>query len=202
MDVRAEILRCATRLLAKHGFDGTSLQAIADEVGVRKPSVLYHFPSKEAVRQGVLDQLFDHWAQTLPRLMQAIASGDGRFDALIFEMLDFFRADPDRARLLVREALDRPHEMRARLKGTLTPWVTLIADYVRKGQEGGALQSDVDPESYIVHIITLTLSALASFDVLSTALAGPGVGAPRERHIQELLRIARTSLFEPKKRSR
>lgn len=200
MDVRSEILRCATRLLAKHGFEGTSLQAIADEVGVRKPSVLYHFPSKEAVRQGVLDQLFDHWAQTLPRLMQAIASGDGRFDALLFEMLGFFRTDADRARLLVREAMDRPDEMRARLKETLKPWVTLIADYVRKGQEAGALRRDVDPESYVVHIITLTLSGIATFDVLSTALTGPSVEAVQERHTQELLRIARTSLFEPKRR--
>ena len=55
--VRDQVLHEATRLLARHGFEGTSLQAVADAVGVKKPSVLYHFKSKEDLRQAVLDSL-------------------------------------------------------------------------------------------------------------------------------------------------
>ena len=43
MDVRSEIPYTATRLFAAKGFDGTSLEATAEAVGVRKPSLLYHF---------------------------------------------------------------------------------------------------------------------------------------------------------------
>ncbi len=85
-DVRGQVLASAMRLFAAHGFDGTSLQAIADEVGVAKPSVLHYFPSKEALRTSVLDALLGHWSEALPRLLLAATAGEGRFDALVGEM--------------------------------------------------------------------------------------------------------------------
>src|SRR5579884_299295 len=116
-DVRAATVAAATRLFAAHGFEGTTLQDIADAVGVTKPAVLHHFPSKEHVRQAVLDGILAHWNDTLPRLLFAAAATDDRFDAVFDELHRFFAADPDRARLILREAFDRPAEQRKLLKG-------------------------------------------------------------------------------------
>ena len=52
--------------------------------------------------------------------------------------------DPDRARLVVRELMDRPEAMRNRLSQTLTPWVTLIADYIRKN----TIETVIGPMSF------------------------------------------------------
>jgi AcrR family transcriptional regulator len=43
---RQRIIDTATRLFAQRGYDGTSLQLIADEMGVTKAAVYYHFPTK------------------------------------------------------------------------------------------------------------------------------------------------------------
>ena len=64
-DVRAATVAAAMRLFAAHGFEGTALQDIADAVGVTKPAVLHHFPSKEHVRQAVLDAILSHWNEAL-----------------------------------------------------------------------------------------------------------------------------------------
>jgi AcrR family transcriptional regulator len=194
VDVRTHILKVATRRFARQGFDSTSLQEIADEVGIKKPSLLHHFSNKNELLRAVLDNLFDHWTERLPRLLEAVTSGRGRFEAITAELLRFFREDPDRARLLVRELMDRPEAMRGRMQKTLTPWMTLIADYMKKSQEAGQVQKDVDPEAYIIHIVTLTVSAIAALPVLGHALTGDK-DEVAERHLRELLRIARMSLF-------
>jgi TetR/AcrR family transcriptional regulator len=201
VDVRTHILKVATRRFARQGFDSTSLQEIADEVGVKKPSLLHHFPSKNDLLRSVLDVLFEHWTEVLPRLLEAVTSGRARFfEAISAELITFFSEDSDRARLVVRELLDRPQQMQGRLAQTLTPWVTLIADYIRKSQATGQVAEGVDPEVYILHIVTLTVSAIAALPVVGNALTGTREEIA-ERHLRELSRIARTSLFasEPKR---
>jgi len=43
---RQQILRTAQRLFTELGYDAASLQMIADEMGLTKSAVYYHFPAK------------------------------------------------------------------------------------------------------------------------------------------------------------
>jgi TetR/AcrR family transcriptional regulator len=192
-DVRAETIAAATRLFAAHGFEGTALQDIADAVGVSKPAVLHHFPSKEHVRQAVLDAILAHWQRMLPRLLLAATASGDRFDAVFGELHRFFAADPDRARLIVRETLDRPAEMRRLLRGTVRQWHAAVAQYVEAGRDTGRHYADVDPEAYVAAIMLLVITATASSPVAAAALDRDGPS----RFDREIARIARASLFPP-----
>src|ERR1700730_11096107 len=56
-DAKAALLAAALTLFARHGYAGTSIRAIAREVGLSE-SVLYaHFDSKRAIFEAVLAQL-------------------------------------------------------------------------------------------------------------------------------------------------
>ena len=72
-ETRARLLDTALGLFTVHGVEGTSLQMIADALGVTKAAVYYHFKTKdeitEAVAQPALDELvaiLDH-AATITR---------------------------------------------------------------------------------------------------------------------------------------
>ena len=93
LPMRAKILVEATRLFARHGYDGTSLQAIADAVGIKKPSLIHHFASKDLLRQAVLDAQLAHWNELLPRLVLAAAAGEDQFDAVTREIVRFFSTE-------------------------------------------------------------------------------------------------------------
>jgi TetR/AcrR family transcriptional regulator len=188
-DVRERILEEATRRFAARGYDGTSVQEIADAVGIRKPSLLYHFPSKEELRQSVLEQVLAHWNGVLPRLLLAATSSHGQFDGVLGEMVAFFGADPDRARLLLREALDRPAEVRELMRRHVRPWIEATASFIRKGQERGRLYPEVDAEAYVGQVIALLIGSISIHEVLGTA--------DRDRSLQELVRVAKSSLFRP-----
>jgi AcrR family transcriptional regulator len=49
----ADILDRAAALFARRGFSGTSVQQVADAVGLSKAGLLHHFPSKEALHTAV-----------------------------------------------------------------------------------------------------------------------------------------------------
>lgn len=187
-DVRELILGEATRLFAAHGFDGTPVQAIADAVGIRKPSLLYHFRSKDELRRAVLESTLTRWNTVLPRILRAAASGEDQFNGVVREMVRFFAADRDRARLLVREMLDRPAVIQSLLATHIAPWIEVVGGHIRRGQEKGAIYAEVDPEPYVIHVIVLVLSSLATFDQLGSYMS-------LERHVSELLRVAKSSLF-------
>jgi AcrR family transcriptional regulator len=72
-DTRGRLLETALGLFTVHGVEGTSLQMIADALGVTKAAVYYHFRTKdeitEAVAQPAVDELvaiLDH-ATTISR---------------------------------------------------------------------------------------------------------------------------------------
>jgi AcrR family transcriptional regulator len=46
-DTRTRILDAALELFSEHGFDGTTLQQIADRLGFTKAALYYHFKSKD-----------------------------------------------------------------------------------------------------------------------------------------------------------
>ena len=196
-DITQQILAHATRLFAARGFVGASLRDIAKAVGIRKPSLLYHFNSKDDLRRGVLEKMLSHWNEVVPRLLKAATSGHEQFEAVATETLEFFRADPDRARLLLRELLDRPEEMSPLIESHVQPWTTIICDYIRKGQQQGRVHADIDPEAYIVHMINLMVCGVALQDSITALI--PTEDETREqlteRTMTELLRVARAGLF-------
>jgi len=56
-DSRHRFIEAAVRLFAKHSFAGTSLQMIADEVGVTKSAVHHHFRTREELIIAVIEPL-------------------------------------------------------------------------------------------------------------------------------------------------
>jgi AcrR family transcriptional regulator len=200
-DIPKQILEQATKLFAARGFVGASLRDIAKAVGIRKPSLLYHFPSKDDLRQGVLEQMLAHWNEVVPKILQAATSGPEQFDGIARETMAFFAADPDRARLLLRELLDRPDEMAPLVERHIQPWARIVCDYIRKGQQRGRVHADLDPEAYVVNTINLVLCGVAIHGCVGSLLPAPqGASAPdvmSRRLVDEMMRVAKSSLFIP-----
>jgi AcrR family transcriptional regulator len=195
MDVRRQILTHATRLFAGQGYDGTSVQQIADAVGIRKPSLLYHFKSKDELRENVIAEMLGHWNAVLPGLLLK-ASAEERFDATMEALTEFFIEDPDRARLFLRETLDRPQSMKAMLGQFVQPWVNLLGEQLERAKGRGLVRADVDPEAYAIEVITMAVAGTAVIDTLDVILPEtPARGGTRKRHARELIRVARSSLY-------
>jgi AcrR family transcriptional regulator len=75
-DTRAEIQDVALTLFTEHGYDATSMRELAEQLGITKAALYYHFTSKEAIilslfeeHLGALDDLLA-WAAAQPHSPQ------------------------------------------------------------------------------------------------------------------------------------
>jgi TetR/AcrR family transcriptional repressor of nem operon len=69
-DTRTEILKLTQQLIQTHGYNGFSYQDISDELGIRKASIHYHFPSKEDAVLSLLDLYCDKFIAWTKRAEQ------------------------------------------------------------------------------------------------------------------------------------
>lgn len=99
---RQRILDAALELFAEHGSEGTSLQQVADRVGLHKSTLFHHFKSKEELAQEVFRGLGE---RLLKRLEPILAEDPPRFESLLAALdasVEHFAQEPAAGRLLMR----------------------------------------------------------------------------------------------------
>ena len=61
-DSRARLLAAAITIVAKDGASHLTIDGVAKESGLSKGGVLYHYPSKHALLQGMMEKMLDELA--------------------------------------------------------------------------------------------------------------------------------------------
>src|SRR5262245_11307506 len=81
---RERILDAALDRFGSRGFEGTSLDDIAADVGVAKQTVLYWFPSKDELLSAVIDHTADELALGIEAAVRAASEEPlARVDAVV-----------------------------------------------------------------------------------------------------------------------
>jgi AcrR family transcriptional regulator len=157
---RDRILDEAVDLFGFRGVEAVSLDEIARAVGVRKQSVLYWFPSKEALVAAVLDTVADELVVVITAAIRA--SDDDplvRIDAVIRAV---FGPAVRRPALLglVRELGRLDRELVERLRSRIAPLVEACVAYLELEMERGRLRR-ADPR-LVAALASATVTGIAT----------------------------------------
>ncbi|MEV5239825.1 TetR/AcrR family transcriptional regulator [Streptomyces cinnamoneus] len=139
---RQQIVECAIDLIADRGYPATSLAAIAEEAGISKAAVLYHFTSKDkldrATLDHVLEQFFAYVTERVEREQDPVAA----VVAYVRAMIGYQQANRRHVRVITEMLLDDGGGTRLKTPGshdTHDRWQAL-ARMLAAGQEAGRLR--------------------------------------------------------------
>ena len=137
---RERILDVALASFGTRGFDATSLDALAAELGIRKQTILYYFPSKEALLEGVIDAAITELSRELAVTLARDASGWDRIDAVVRKAFRLGARRPARLGLL-REASRIGPPASVRLLAGIDPLVKRASRFLEEEMAAGRLRA-------------------------------------------------------------
>ncbi|MGW0182936.1 TetR/AcrR family transcriptional regulator [Nocardia sp. NPDC003345] len=103
-DTKKAIHDAAVRLFVAKGFEETSLREIADAVGITKPSLYYHYPSKLELLVAIINPLLDDLKELSEQVEEIAPDAEGR-RAVLRSYLRAMIRHRDAGEMLVRNAV-------------------------------------------------------------------------------------------------
>ena len=137
---REQLLAAARERFAAHGFAGTSLSDIAHDVGIRRPSLLHHFPSKEALYRAVLLDEVTDWITLVDQAKRGPREGWPRAEGTLLATFTFFEEHPALVRIFRWEALEGGPILREELAQVLRPLFERAVAFLEREMDAGRLQ--------------------------------------------------------------
>ena len=99
-DTRARILAVARELFARRGVQQTSLRDIAEQLGITKPALYYHFDSREALLASIVEPLL---ADMDAFIGARESAGPPDLRALLSDYFDLLHRNRELIQMLVRD---------------------------------------------------------------------------------------------------
>jgi AcrR family transcriptional regulator len=173
------------------GYEATSLDDLARDLGIRKQTILYWYPSKEALLTSVIDRTA---AEVMARLERAVAAskpGFGRIEAIVVAMSRLVARHP--AMLgFVREVSRLGPPASTRLTSAIAPLVDRASGYLAAEMDAGRMRRH-DPRLLLLAAYSMVTGLATEVEVLRAFGEEPTLGSLVRRR-DELLALLRAAL--------
>ncbi|MGC2445351.1 TetR/AcrR family transcriptional regulator [Candidatus Binatus sp.] len=195
-DTRDRVLQVAQVLFAERGYRGTSLRDIAKRIGIKAPSLLHHFPSKQLLYLAVLDKMFESLEDAANAIAWGRESRQERMRQAVGNAIDFIAMHPDFVRIMWKEMEDESGIGRQVLKRRLPPLFSTAVNFIFRGQRDGEFRPEVDPLHFMWSLNSITIGYFTTAAMLRR-LWGMNLLEPAmiERRKREVIDMVERTLF-------
>jgi AcrR family transcriptional regulator len=173
------------------GYDATSLDDLARDLGIRKQTILYWYPSKEALLAAVIDRTAQEVTTRLEQAVGRAGPGFGRIEAIVRAMSRLAARYP--AMLgFVREVSRLGPPASTRLTTAIAPLVDRAAGFLAAEMEAGRMRRH-DPRLLLLAAYSMVTGLATEVEVLRAFGEEPTLRSLIRRR-DELLSLLRAAL--------
>ncbi len=143
LDTAGTLIRTAREVFAQQGFAGSSVREITAAAGANLGAITYHFGSKQALYEAVLEDTVTPFRRRLAAAAAIDGAALDRIERFLRESLDHMAEHPDLPRLLLQQLAAGP-PLPSTVESTMRANVGTLAGLIRDGQRDGTIR-DGDP---------------------------------------------------------
>ena len=197
---RERILKAATKLFTRSGYEGTSLREIVTETGINKRMIYHYFGDKRGLYQAIFVREWSELKTWLDKAMQVNLESTGNIRDLLVKFVDvffdFLAEHQHFTRLMMWDGLEGGEISRSTWKEIRGPLFIQTEFLIQEAQKEGLLNKKFHPGHLIISLLATTTYyfAYASSlgDMLRTDPLAPATLRERKKQTKFLLE----SVFE------
>jgi len=187
----ARILDAAMVAFGTRGFEATSLDDLAGDLSLRKQTILYWYPSKDALLEAVVDRCAQEVSTRLLRGLEGASDGFGRVEAMVRVMFRLAARHPSMLGFL-RETTRLGPPASTRLLDQLGPLIDRASDFLQAEMDAGRMQRR-DPRVLLLAAYSMVTGLATEVEVLRAFGEEPTLRSLVHRR-DELLDVLRAAL--------
>ena len=189
---RSAIVDEAIRQFGREGYNGASLDGIANAVGVRKQTLLYYFPNKDALLEACLAAAGKRLALEMTRALEGAETYWEKAEAVIHGVFGLAGQWPEFP-MFVREAGRLGPAAFDRFAGVLDPLRLRAIDFLQTGMDQGEIRKQ-DPALLLFTLYTAIVGSLTEASVLNAVVGPDKSRASLRRREREVVAFVRAAL--------
>ena len=182
----------AIRQFGRQGYHGASLDQIATAVGVRKQTLLYYFPSKDALLEACLAAAGERLASEIAVALEGKETYWDRAEAVIHAVFGLADEWPEFP-MFIREAGRLGPSAFERFAEVIDPLRVRAMDFFQAGMDAGEIRKQ-DPAFLLFTLYTAVVGSLTEASVLNAMVGANKSRASLKRREREVLSFVRGAL--------
>jgi AcrR family transcriptional regulator len=169
---RNNILRAATKVFARYGYEGGSVEKISSAAKSFDRMIYYYFGSKEGLFIEVLEDMYRRMNDAELALKLDLEQPVESLTEVVCFVVDYYNKHPEFITLLNVENLHRGKHISksARAREYSSPAIAIIAQLLDSGLRQGLFRADVSARNVYLLIAALGYFYLSNGHTLSTFL--------------------------------
>ncbi|WP_018130137.1 TetR/AcrR family transcriptional regulator [Effusibacillus pohliae] len=136
-----EIAQAAIKLFKQKGYHATSVQDIADEVGLQKGSLYHYISSKEELLMKITQQSISGFNRRLEKIIESQVPSKDKLILAIQNHVSFVAGNLEMTTVLLREAFSLEPEHHQVIKAETDRYLNLWTKIIDEGVKAGEFES-------------------------------------------------------------